>query len=249
MCGEKFGIFSHAVDVVGSPPRVRGKACPNSEASRAVGITPACAGKSTTELFQLQTDRDHPRVCGEKCRATKQIRRIKGSPPRVRGKARPMDSDSISTRITPACAGKSRLPRYDCMAHRDHPRVCGEKLFVLLRLPSAIGSPPRVRGKVEYLSDETPPIGITPACAGKRSAYPHGHSGGWDHPRVCGEKPVNHFRASAHQGSPPRVRGKVIGSMALFAGVRITPACAGKRFFNLHIAIMVWDHPRVCGEK
>ena len=30
---------------------------------------------------------------------------------------------------------------------------------------------------------------------------------------------------------------------------RITPACAGKRYTLTAQSSMVWDHPRVCGEK
>ena len=55
-----------AVMPVGSPPRMRGKACIADDEARAAGITPAYAGKS--ERFWSRKDRleDHPRVCGEK---------------------------------------------------------------------------------------------------------------------------------------------------------------------------------------
>ena len=74
------------------------------------------------------------------------------------------------------------------MSNRDHPRVCGEKLFQspLLRLP--LGSSPRMRGKdvrqeLQHSGRGITPLrvrgkvlkeliallfhGITPACAGK----------------------------------------------------------------------------------
>ena len=53
------------------------------------------------------------------------------------------------------------------MSNRDHPRVCGEKLFQspLLRLP--LGSSPRVRGKALVFERERTEHRITPACAGK----------------------------------------------------------------------------------
>ena len=71
---------------------------------------------------------------------------------------------------------------------RDHPRVCGEKIFVGNQLPLFIGSPPRVRGKVENLSLSEELQRITPACAGKREEAERMEENAEDHPRVCGEK-------------------------------------------------------------
>lgn len=71
--------------------------------------------------------------------------------------------------ITPACAGKKGRKEIAPMSNRDHPRVCGEKLFQspLLRLP--LGSSPRMRGKDVRQELQHSGRGITPACAGKSS--------------------------------------------------------------------------------
>ena len=91
-------------------------------------------------------------------------------------------------RITPACAGKSKMV-YDCInEHKDHPRVCGEKFSKSTRKRSGIGSPPRVRGKVLSIPAAGGFAGITPACAGKRKYSIRLYELIWDHPRVCGEK-------------------------------------------------------------
>ena len=51
-------------------------------------------------------------------------------------------------RITPAYAGK-RLPKeIDEMFPEDHPRVCGEKKETRFYYEKHLGSPPRMRGKV-----------------------------------------------------------------------------------------------------
>ena len=50
---------------------------------------------------------------------------------------------------------------------RDHPRVCGEKLSDTDVEKVEVGSPPRVRGKVTYVSKSAYTVRITPACAGK----------------------------------------------------------------------------------
>ena len=69
--------------------------------------------------------------------------------------------------ITPAYAGKSRTLSGLRFWKRDHPRVCGEKGFVLYFKLFPQGSPPRVRGKGALARDKDGKPGITPACAGK----------------------------------------------------------------------------------
>ena len=72
-------------------------------------------------------------------------------------------------------------------------------------------------------------FGITPAYAGKR----------------CGEC----RQVIQPDGSPPRVRGKVLAALMPENRVGITPACAGKSLILVKRWCFLWDHPRVCGEK
>ena len=72
-----------------------------------------------------------------------------GSPPRVRGKDYEELKDKLDDRITPACAGKRWINVYDITVHWDHPRVCGEKDLYFYHDCTSLGSPPRVRGKVD----------------------------------------------------------------------------------------------------
>lgn len=70
------------------------------------------------------------------------------------------------------------------------------------------GSPPRMRGKVTLQDVPCNAVGITPACAGKRT---HGLSvlpRAQDHPRMCGEKASSPLLTGRPAGSPPHVRGK-----------------------------------------
>ena len=131
----------------------------------------------------------------------------------------------------------------------DHPRVCGEKQTIVGEYGPELGSPPRVRGKVELHHQDQTHVGITPACAGKSWTALRGTEKRGDHPRVCGEKLLILGRQLLHLGSPPRVRGKGRGRGMALAHHGITPACAGKRqWFSLGVFIAS-DHPRVCGEK
>ena len=168
-------------------------------------------------------------MCGEKHRLAQDQMGAKGSPPRVRGKARLPKTFIARFGITPACAGKSVKSNLIMDFCWDHPRVCGEKGLSIAGQMKNLGSPPRVRGKAERKCDGRMVSGITPACAGKSNALLR--EAGWI------------------WGSPPRVRGK--DDLAALGDVqeRITPACAGKSGYLLSSVLRSGDHPRMCGEK
>ena len=92
----------------------------------------------------------------------------------------------------------------------------------------AIGSPPRMRGKVAAAVPALFLRGITPACAGKSEKQVPFLPPYQDHPRVCGEKARTLIVQDEPQGSPPRMRGKEVKALLHVNWVGITPACAGK---------------------
>ena len=167
MCGEKSPSWKLLSLRMGSPPRVRGKGQRPAFPPAGGEITPAYAGK---------------RVVYSVC---KEI--APGSPPHVRGKARPAAPTSFFG-ITPACAGKRGAGGGNVCSRQDHPRVCGEKWPGTPSIRPSAGSPPRVRGK-EFAYAGIDVYGrITPACAGKSDVCCAGEGLRGDHPRMCGEK-------------------------------------------------------------
>ena len=128
MCGEKFSTLRFLAIIEGSPPHVRGKAWFTSLTKTLNGITPACAGKSPKKFSIQILIQDHPRMCGEKQHLKYIAGGNVGSPPHVRGKDPDFLRFASATRITPACAGKSRIFLKIFCKHRDHPRMCGEKI-------------------------------------------------------------------------------------------------------------------------
>ena len=172
-----------------------------------------------------------------------------GSPPRGRGKVDGPPAQVGRGRITPAQAGRSPYFLYGKKDYKDHPRIGGEKAELTAAVISAMGSPPRRRGKGyrEFgidISDR-----ITPAQAGKSVAPRQKRSALWDHPRVGGEKYSRPSYSRISMGSPPRGRGKEGGSSFGLVLRRITPAWAGKSSRAEVSGRGQEDHPRVGGEK
>ena len=127
--------------------------------------------------------------------------------------------------------------------------MCGENKSRRSRRKVSLGSPPHVRGKLPNAGTYPSEPGITPACAGKT---PWVFGSTWlvkDHPRMCGENRLVLELRRLALGSPPHVRGKLdkIGAINFNSG--ITPACAGKTWWECRCASFYGDHPRMCGEN
>ena len=90
-------------------------------------------------------------------------------------------------RITPADAGKTAKRELKAAQKADHPRVCGENALGKTRITVAMGSPPRMRGKLYDTSSGALFCGITPADAGKTFLTLFDAFQCRDHPRGCGE--------------------------------------------------------------
>ena len=137
---------------MGSSPRVRG-ARPRADGLRDLhGIIPACAGNTNTALTTIGGSWDHPRVCGEHSLASRSVRNIVGSSPRVRGTSPRARDRRQWPGIIPARAGNIAGFQPREFGGRDHPRVCGEHVIRIPPLVSLPGSSPRVRGTLSKCS-------------------------------------------------------------------------------------------------
>ena len=65
VCGKNSNRWMSVHPPEGSPPRVREKHGNFTALHNANGITPACAGKTKLQGYQLRRYWDHPRVCGK----------------------------------------------------------------------------------------------------------------------------------------------------------------------------------------
>ena len=185
-----------------SPPRVRGKVVQLCGHAQNMGITPAYAGKSDRNPRLPRRTEDHPRVCGEKFFRFFIRPILRGSPPRMRGKVFFFTGASFYAIFFLEPSGNLLLePSGSSWVPPDG------SIFVF-----AIGSPPRVRGKVKVQS----------TLRLERR----------DHPRVCGEKGRKMKQQFIDLGSPPRMRGKAPAFQRNPVRYGITPAYAGKRMLG-----------------
>ena len=89
---------------------MRGKVPEKNFPTGTVRITPAYAGKRSTEPDGNAANMDHPRLCGEKHLLVCMKQFVLGSPPPMRGKVNINMLVLVLNRITPAYAGKSFNP-------------------------------------------------------------------------------------------------------------------------------------------
>ena len=159
---------------MGSPPLARGIRRISRWGKRSTGITPACAGNTTSGQTVITAVWDHPRLRGEYSALDALNLFGVGSPPLARGILGNELTPLWKTGITPACAGNTPPAVIWRGTTRDHPRLRGEYDYCYSILEVPAGSPPLARGI------RKPPAvcpwlqGITPACAGntlKRIPY------------------------------------------------------------------------------
>ena len=130
-------------------------------------ITPACAGKTPAETLICHLPPDHPRMRGEDKSGVAPVGKGRGSPPHARGRLGFHCTQTTSSGITPACAGKTARRTVASTSPTDHPRMRGEDRLSWATYCSGRGSPPHARGRLPYQEIVVNPERITPACAGK----------------------------------------------------------------------------------
>ncbi len=108
MCGDyhiKRRLFTVAL---GSPLHVRGLRIKLQDITMDAGITPACAGTTTTRTYDTALSEDHPCMCGDYHIRSNKAVKIRGSPLHVRGLREPRHKFMVLFGITPACAGTTK---------------------------------------------------------------------------------------------------------------------------------------------
>ena len=130
MCGEHITPNPFANAVLGSSPHVRGAQNLLPIMQDLDGIIPACAGSTCARLSARLEHGDHPRMCGEHRISVNTVSSSAGSSPHVRGARSALLVAPCVPGIIPACAGSTKGAFGIQGRHWDHPRMCGEHLYM-----------------------------------------------------------------------------------------------------------------------
>ena len=228
-CGENPRRRDIEVLSAGSSPRVRGKLEDDVGRPPAVRLIPARAGKTSPALIHPSAVAAHPRACGENSTSRGRIVPSQGSSPRVRGKREQFLAEGGFGGLIPARAGKTVQEG--------------------VGVESAPGSSPRVRGKHHALRNRGTTNRLIPARAGKTKRVAASSMADRAHPRACGENHIGWGPMRGHEGSSPRVRGKLPGGVGGPGFLGLIPARAGKTWRTPSASSTRPAHPRACGEN
>ena len=207
MRGERAIPGVDATWIAGSSPHARGTPVGGRHVDTDQRFIPACAGNAPSATSKASAKSVHPRMRGERqCLAATRLKSV-GSSPHARGTLLIIYEDNRQGRFIPACAGNASTITVSCTPVTVHPRMRGERGFV-------VNADPRYSRFI-------------PACAGNAGG-PSRPAQPWTvHPRMRGERPVPASRGSVCRGSSPHARGTPASSPSSSRTYRFIPACAG----------------------
>ena len=248
-CGENTGFCRDARPLPGSPPRVWGKRGRRDAAGDIDRFTPTRVGKTRARTVKAQPYPVHPHACGENQRRRLVNCQPGGSPPRVWGKRTAAPRRPPAARFTPTRVGKTPAGAAPASSSPVHPHACGENRYSDSQVIGACGSPPRVWGKLQVREVFRRDDRFTPTRVGKTLLAARASKCFSVHSHACGENAHSGLSAAAWHGSPPRVWGKLDGSMMISRCLRFTPTRVGKTPVGVTEAGAVAVHPHACGEN
>ncbi len=135
------------------------------------------------------------------------------------------------------------------MAETVHPHGCGENLRQQWMGVRAIGSSPRVWGKLPHGNRGISRLRFIPTGVGKTAGPGAGRRGTSVHPHGCGENSIAGAHGIIPGGSSPRVWGKLRQACAHFRGIRFIPTGVGNTKAAMFVGRAAAGHPHGCGEN
>ena len=153
-----------------SPPLARGAQPQHDHDHPPRGLTPACAGSTSSASTHAGSGWTHPRLRGEHRCVQVSGASEWDSPPLARGAPRQEIERSPFTGPTPPCAGSTPPTTSSPPRKRTHPRLRGEHESGSLDDYAESDSPPLARGARRGGDRGARRCGLTPACAGSTPA-------------------------------------------------------------------------------
>ena len=146
MRGERIYTSTMIIPIDGSSPHARGTPATPHRSAPGPRFIPACAGNAGNVLVRIRDIAVHPRMRGERRRATFRRWRMIGSSPHARGTLTGKTLRLLCCRFIPACAGNARRRTPARPAVPVHPRMRGERSHSARPTAAAVGSSPHARG-------------------------------------------------------------------------------------------------------
>ena len=192
-----------------------------------VGIIPALAGNTPSEVDQCRGGPDHPRSRGEYMPVRSGSHPCFGSSPLSRGIHRGRRRGRVLRGIIPALAGNTHIYTQGDPLWMDHPRSRGEYDALDITGGYRTGSSPLSRGIRRSPRTHPASHGIIPALAGNTPCLRPARTWTRDHPRSRGEYFPKRWGHSSRAGSSPLSRGIPAGGFCRESAAGIIPALAG----------------------
>ena len=105
--GERRAERGRTGSLGGSSPHARGTRHEDDYVQRTLRFIPACAGNAARSRARSAASPVHPRMRGERARATPKERSDHGSSPHARGTLSEQTAYGLNPRFIPACAGNA----------------------------------------------------------------------------------------------------------------------------------------------
>ena len=225
--GERSQRAPRTLATSGSSPHTRGTRPSGGPPPGRKRFIPAYAGNAPEGRPHCPASSVHPRIRGERGFGKDAVFYAYGSSPHTRGTPHPDAKCRPPLRFIPAYAGNATTRLPVSRPRSVHPRIRGERQFVMTPVSTSIGSSPHTRGTLSSSRQSSHHCRFIPAYAGNAVSARMPFSMPTVHPRIRGERRIPMRNAGHLFGSSPHTRGTQQRDCPCRALDRFIPAYAG----------------------
>ena len=247
--GERSQRAPRTLATSGSSPHTRGTIPAPPPPSTRSRFIPAYAGNAPFGGSSTGEKAVHPRIRGERTGGQTALPSIIGSSPHTRGTPHPDAKCRPPLRFIPAYAGNATTRLPVSRPRSVHPRIRGERQFVMTPVSTSIGSSPHTRGTLAEHHRYDAGRRFIPAYAGNAATGLGRCAPTAVHPRIRGERAANHYGDKKRGGSSPHTRGTRPSGVQNRPYKRFIPAYAGNARGPARQQTPPSVHPRIRGER
>ena len=233
----------------GSSPHTRGTRPSGGPPPGRKRFIPAYAGNAPEGRPHCPASSVHPRIRGERGFGKDAVFYAYGSSPHTRGTPHPDAKCRPPLRFIPAYAGNATTRLPVSRPRSVHPRIRGERQFVMTPVSTSIGSSPHTRGTLAEHHRYDAGRRFIPAYAGNAATGLGRCAPTAVHPRIRGERAANHYGDKKRGGSSPHTRGTRPSGVQNRPYKRFIPAYAGNARGPARQQTPPSVHPRIRGER